>query len=506
MYSCSNIQIVLKQKTFATQVVRPVLKRYGFALLAVLVACGINMVLHKYIPGDYLSLYLAAIIFASLYGGKGPGILAIVFSLFKIEVFVIGPRVLSPGVLGEMIRVRLALFIAISVAIVWLGNRLFAVYRVSEERRDEFLGLMNSLNDAIVWEADATTFEFTFVSQGSQSLLHYSREAWMSEPGFLLNRTLPEDQPLLERTIQKVRLGLEDQYCDHRIYDLQGRAIWYHTAIHLERKLGRPRLRGLTVNINLLKSTEEKLMNAVRSREEVLAVVSHDLRQPISSILLAAGLLKEKVKANAEDPEAGESLSKFSLKLSKQIEDALMRMNRLIENLLNLSKLESGNLVLDRQSLNCNEIVRECIDLLQPLAAKKNITIQTSAHAKEQALSCFCDHDQLIRVFSNLLGNAIKFTSTGGWVRIGVEQLSPKFVKFSVQDNGPGIQKDQMQHLFQRYWQARDTAAQGTGLGLSIARGIVEAHGGKIWAESRLGQGSTFHFILPLAEAASLAA
>jgi len=495
---------VLKQETFATQVARPAFKRYGFAVLAVLVACGINIVLHKFIPGDYLSLYLAAIIFASLYGGKGPGILAIVFSLFKIEVFVIGPEVFAPGGIGEMIRVRLALFIVIAAAIVWVGNRLFTLYRVSEERRDDFLSLMNSLNDAIVWEADATTFEFFFVSQGSESLLHYSRDAWMSEPGFLLNRTLPDDQPLLERTIQKVRLGLEDQYCDHRIYDLEGRAIWYHTAIHHERKMGRPRLRGLTVNINLLKSTEEKLMNAVRSREEVLAVVSHDLRQPISSILLATGLLKE--KANAEDPEAGESLSKLSLKLSRQIEGALMRMSRLIENLLNLSKLESGNFVLDRQSLNCNDIVRESVDLLQAIAAKKNITIQTSARAKDQTLSCYCDHDQLIRVFSNLLGNAVKFTPVGGWIRIGVEQLNSKLVKFSVQDNGPGIQKDQMQHLFQRYWQARDTAAQGTGLGLSIARGIVEAHGGKIWAESRLGEGSTFHFILPLAEAAILAA
>jgi signal transduction histidine kinase len=495
---------VLKQETFATQVARPVFKRYGFAVLAVLVACGINIVLHKYIPGDYLSLYLAAIVFASLYGGQGPGILAIIFSLFKIEVFVVGPEVFAPGGIGEMIRVRLALFIVISVAIVWVGNRLFALYRVSEERRNEFLSLMNSLNDAIVWEADASTFEFFFVSQGSESLLHYSREAWMSEPNFLLNRTLPDDQPLLKRTIQKVKLGLEDQYCDHRIYDLEGNAIWYHTAIHHERKMGRPRLRGLTVNINLLKSTEEKLMNAVRSREEVLAIVSHDLRQPISSILLATGLLKEKASEN--NPESEEALSKLSLKLSKQIEGALMRMSRLIENLLNLSKLESGSFVLDRQSLNCNDIVRESIDLLQSIAAKKNISIQISTRAKDQTLSCYCDHDQLIRVFSNLLGNAIKFTPAEGWVRIGVEQLSPKFVKFSVQDNGPGIQRDQIQHLFQRYWQARDTAAQGTGLGLSIARGIVEAHGGKIWAESRLGEGSTFHFILPLAEAAILAA
>jgi signal transduction histidine kinase len=489
----------MKQETFTRQVSRPALKRYGFAFATVMAACGVNILLHRYLPGDYLSLYLAAIIFSSFYGGKGPGVLAIMLSLFKIEVFVIGPTLLGHSTLADMIRVRLGLFVAISIAIVWIGDRLFNLYRIAEFRRDEFLGLMDGLNDAIVWEADSNTFEFLFVSQGTERLLHYSRLAWLNEPNFLLHRTHSDDQPLVERTIQKVRLGTEDQFCDHRIIDLEGNAVWHHTGMHFERKQGRPLLRGLTVNVHLLKITEEKLMNAVRSREEVLAVVSHDLRQPISSILLASTLLRKKAAdAKAEETE----LSKLTIKISRQIEGALMRMNRLIENILSLSKLESGNFTLERQALNCYDILRESTELLQSIAAKKNISIQFSEDAADQTLACYCDHDQLLRVFSNLMGNAIKFTQDGGSVRIGMNRISSKYVKFFVRDTGPGIQKDQMRNLFQQYWQAKGTASQGTGLGLSIARGIVEAHGGRISAESNFGQGSTFYFLLPIGQSA----
>jgi signal transduction histidine kinase len=126
-------------------------------------------------------------------------------------------------------------------------------------------------------------------------------------------------------------------------------------------------------------------------------------------------------------------------------------------------------------------------------AAEKSIGL--SRHTRSP-VTVLCERDLLLRVFSNLIGNAIKFTPTGGAISVSAETLSGQ-VHFSVKDSGPGIPADHLAHIFDRYWQQKDSDRRGSGLGLYIAKGIVEAHGGRIWAESKLGEGSTMHFALP---------
>jgi signal transduction histidine kinase len=131
---------------------------------------------------------------------------------------------------------------------------------------------------------------------------------------------------------------------------------------------------------------------------------------------------------------------------------------------------------------------------LLPLAQQKSLQFQKQLQGRDRLVRC--DRSRVRQVLSNLIGNAIKFTAEGGSVTLLCE-TAPQLIRFSVADTGPGIDPEHLEHIFDRYWQAARATRQGAGLGLAIAKGIVEAHGGEIWAESRPGAGSTFHFTLP---------
>jgi signal transduction histidine kinase len=123
--------------------------------------------------------------------------------------------------------------------------------------------------------------------------------------------------------------------------------------------------------------------------------------------------------------------------------------------------------------------------------------LQLKSELPTDLYAVFVDRHRILQVFANLIGNAIKFTPSGGTITVRAEQFEED-IQFSVEDTGPGIPKEEIPHLFDRFWQARKTARLGTGLGLFIVKGIVEGHGGRIWVESELGVGSRFHFTLPM--------
>jgi signal transduction histidine kinase/quercetin dioxygenase-like cupin family protein len=225
---------------------------------------------------------------------------------------------------------------------------------------------------------------------------------------------------------------------------------------------------------------------SVHDREQYLAMVSHDLRNPLSAILMAATLLER--GAAGEGPE----------RTRKQI-DVIIRsvrhMDRLITDLLDLAQLESGQFRLRRQRVDVKSLVREAVEGIQAQAHKKRLVIDVDV-APELTTLC-CDGERLLQVLGNLLGNAVKFTLEGGRVRVDAA-LKHGMAEFTVADSGIGIPADQLARIFDRYWQAQRRARQGIGLGLSIASGIVEAHGGRIRVESAAGVGTTFSFTLPL--------
>jgi PAS domain S-box-containing protein len=243
---------------------------------------------------------------------------------------------------------------------------------------------------------------------------------------------------------------------------------------------------GTLTNIDEHKKVEEMTSRALKAREEMLAIVSHDLRNPLGSILMSAAMIKR--KSPSDDG--------FTMAQANQIQRAGERMNQMIEDLLNLAKIESGNYAITKREVcGCN-VVTEAVEMMSAQAQEKNIKIETSG--TDQPLQMSCDHTQILRVFSNLIGNAIKFTPEFGWVRVAAEDQG-KEVLFTVSDTGPGIAEHHIPHVFDRFWQASKTQHMGTGLGLAISKGIVEAHGGRIWVTSRFGHGATFLFTLPKA-------
>jgi PAS domain S-box-containing protein len=233
-------------------------------------------------------------------------------------------------------------------------------------------------------------------------------------------------------------------------------------------------------NVRLVGEAHE----ALRAREDLLAIVSHDLRNPLGVVLASTALL---LKSNLP-PDKQER----ARRQVEAIQRAGNRMNRLIRDLLDFASIQAGRLSVSKHPQDVAAMVNEVLEVTEPLAATKSHRLVADV-APELAVRC--DHDRVIQLFSNLVGNAVKFTPDGGTITV---RAAPEggILRFSVTDTGPGISADELPHVFDRYYQAQRRNRDGIGLGLSIARGIVEAHGGRIWAESEEGKGSTFSFTL----------
>ena len=225
---------------------------------------------------------------------------------------------------------------------------------------------------------------------------------------------------------------------------------------------------------------------AVTAREDLLAIVSHDLRNPLSSISIAVGMLDRA----ADLPNGARVVSQAAGAIRRSAE----RMGRLISDLLLAAKAEGGQLVLEARHERVETILSEVSEAFLPLAEERHVALQISAAYTN--LAALCDRQRILQVFSNLIGNAIKFTPAGGRIAIDVEAGADQ-VRFAVSDSGPGIPSADLAHIFDRYWQRRETARRGTGLGLFIAKALIEGHHGHIWCESQIGKGSTFYFTLP---------
>ncbi|MDF2692461.1 MAG: diguanylate cyclase/phosphodiesterase, partial [Labilithrix sp.] len=230
----------------------------------------------------------------------------------------------------------------------------------------------------------------------------------------------------------------------------------------------------------------EQAQRATRSREDLLAVVSHDLRNPLGAILGGASLLLEQV------PDDRRLRTR---RIVEMVRRSAERMNRLINDLLDRASIESGRFSVEKGSQPGGALVSEAVEMQQTLAAQRSLHLETEL--PKNTFFVLCDRERILQVFSNLIGNAIKFTPINGRIVVRAETRESEAV-FSVVDTGPGIATDDLPHVFDRYWQAKETARMGSGLGLSIAKGIIDAHGGRIWAESRVGTGSAFYFTLPL--------
>jgi signal transduction histidine kinase len=225
---------------------------------------------------------------------------------------------------------------------------------------------------------------------------------------------------------------------------------------------------------------------ATRARDEVLGIVSHDLRNPLSTIAMCARALHDSLAA----PDEG----------VRYMVDAISRstewMKRLIQDLLDIASLDAGHLSIEPHGIPVKPLVADVLEMFEPSARAQDLRLE--GEVVDATPDVHADRERLLQVVANLVGNALKFTEGGGSIRITARSHGADRVRFEVTDTGCGIPAEDLPHLFDRFWHVRRNASQrGTGLGLAIAKGIVEAHGGRIDVVSDVGVGSTFSFVLP---------
>ncbi|MBI4511328.1 MAG: GAF domain-containing protein [Deltaproteobacteria bacterium] len=228
---------------------------------------------------------------------------------------------------------------------------------------------------------------------------------------------------------------------------------------------------------------------AIRARDNILAIVSHDLKSPVAAISLCADQLSR------TGPPGGLDDRRRSRRQVELIKRATTRMDQLISGLRDAAMIEAGKFTVEPGVEDVFALVDEAFKLLEPQAEARSIRLKVDLCCDLSPV--LCDRERVLQVLSNLVGNAIKFTSSHGEIKIRGRAMGEEAC-VSVCDTGRGISETELPHVFDRYWKGQG-CQKGTGLGLTISRGIVEAHGGRIWAESTVGKGSTFFFTLPVA-------
>jgi signal transduction histidine kinase/ActR/RegA family two-component response regulator len=226
----------------------------------------------------------------------------------------------------------------------------------------------------------------------------------------------------------------------------------------------------------------EELGQAIRSRDDVLSVVAHDLQNPINVISIAASMLQQRLS----DAAARRPL--------ERIMRGVQRADRMIRDLLEVNSIESGRFSIQPSTVAPVDVILAALESQQSLAADASVIIASDLSPHLPSIEA--DEERLLEVLENLIGNAIKFTAPGGSVTVGASQRENDIL-VSVRDTGSGISQDQLPHIFDRFWQAKKSNRRGTGLGLTICKAIVEAHGGQIWADSELDVGTSVCFSIP---------
>jgi signal transduction histidine kinase len=303
-----------------------------------------------------------------------------------------------------------------------------------------------------------------------------------TDPTFLRSHFAPLD--VRAAFAFPVRAGMEIvavlEFFSARGVELDGEflEVMEHVGTQLGRVVDRQRA------ADALQQAREHAEEALRTHDDVLRMLSHDLRNPLSTMSLAAGVLRND---GLDEQQRREQLD--------VLHRAIGHMRRLVEGLLDLKRVEAGHgISVEPKHVDVQSLLEDGCRLFQLEAEAKGIRIVRRDPPHETAV--LADAERMLQVLWNLTGNAIKFTPAGGVVTLSAHPHTDA-VLFSVTDTGPGISEENLPRLFDPYWQANRTARLGTGLGLPISKAIVEAHGGRIWVESVPGGGTTVHFTLP---------
>ncbi len=235
------------------------------------------------------------------------------------------------------------------------------------------------------------------------------------------------------------------------------------------------------------KASHDLTKIALMTRDQFVSIVSHDLRSPVGAISMSADLIQEALSEKEFDKE---KICKFLEIISRNAEN----MDRMISDLLDVERMSNNKLDIHVELLNVSALLKECNNLFAPIALNKSLSIVVEQSTEQLIVSA--DHDRILQVLSNLIGNALKFTPQGGVITLSARNRNNE-VEISVADNGAGIADEKKLKVFERFSQLKTNDRRGLGLGLFISKWIVEAHDGQIYVTSEVGKGSVFSFTLP---------
>ncbi|MET0535621.1 MAG: hybrid sensor histidine kinase/response regulator [Steroidobacter sp.] len=284
--------------------------------------------------------------------------------------------------------------------------------------------------------------------------------------------------------MQRVFRGYESGAVDFLIKPLDPQILRHKTATFIALDQQR---RKLAEQYQQLQESEALLREAVQAREDVLAVVSHDIRNFLQAIKSGVQLLNKPQDKLGTDARRA---------IHERISSTVDLMGRVIADLLDMASIRTGRIDIVVRPEVASQLVGQAVAVHEPLAQQNDIRLLAACEIPEQIV--LCDRERILQVFSNLLGNAVKFCRSGDRIEVRMRRVA-EGVQASVIDTGPGIARADLPMVFDAYWSGGDQRRNGTGLGLYITKRIVEAHGGKIWIESELGTGTAVHFTLPVA-------
>jgi signal transduction histidine kinase len=334
-------------------------------------------------------------------------------------------------------------------------------------RELEYFELVLKSGELGVWEWDPTTEEIVFDfrwpgRRGSDRLLSVHPDDWAG----------------VEKALKEYLAGARPYFeCECRISTEEGNWIWglaRGKVVARDERDQPKRLMGIVLDISASRL-------ASKARDEMLSIVAHDLRNPLATVVTLAAVLR---RSGVEEEVVSE------------IEHAAKRMSRLIQDIVDVSRLEAGHFTIEQTRVPAAQILSEALVEQAHLAASASLDL--GLDAAPDLPHVWADHDRLLQLFENLIGNSIKYTPPGGRITLGA-RVDGNSVLFSVADSGSGIESDHLPRVFERFWQAPGGRRRGAGLGLTIVKGIIDAHGGRVWVESQPGRGSTFRFTIPIA-------
>ena len=383
----------------------------------------------------------------------------------------------------------LSLAVAIALGVLWRRHVAALRRQIEEHQRNESARRLQQEQSSTQIEAQQQAVFNSMVEgvlvldgNGRIQLVNQSLQGLFSLSGDVRGQTILEAFRLQELADVVQRLQRERMVQDYTL-ELPGmdeRWLELNAAAVLDRD-------GLQHGAILVFHDLTRIKQLENTRQEFVANVSHELRTPLS---LIKGYVETLLEGAKNDPE---KCARFLQTIEKHAD----RLTFLIEDLLAISRLESGQVVMSLHTVDLREEAQRVIDDLRSRTDEKTVLIENKV---PEGLSAQADSDRLQQVFFNLIENAIKYGSKGGRVVVGGNARPDGKAEMWVQDDGPGIPAEARERVFERFYRvdrARSRETGGTGLGLSIVKHIVQAHGGEVWLKSQLGSGTTFFFTLP---------